>query len=79
VPTESLPAAFGSMPTAARSALAETPLTYTFQGLGEGSEHLPGCIAPVNYGLSFVLSGRLISGIGMSCGACPRLLLRWGE
>jgi hypothetical protein len=44
-----------------------------------GSEHLPGCIALVNYGLSFVLSGSLISRIGMSSGACPRLLLCSGE
>jgi len=36
-------------------------------------------IALVNYGLSFVLSGSLISRIGMSCGACPRLLRRSGE
>jgi hypothetical protein len=47
--------------------------------LGEGFEHLPGCIALVNYRLSFVLSGSLISRIGMSCCACPCLLLRRGE
>jgi hypothetical protein len=33
----------------------------------------------VNYRLSFVISGSLISRIGMSCCACPCLLLRSGE
>jgi hypothetical protein len=37
------------------------------------------CVSLVNYGLSFVLSGSLISRIGMSCVACPRLLLLSGE
>jgi len=52
---------------------------YALQSLGEGFEHLPGRIALVHYGLSFVLSGSLISRIGMSCGSCPCLLLRSGE
>jgi len=65
--------------TAAFGALAETPVLYPLYSLGECFEHLPGGIALVNYGLSFVLSGSLISRIGMSCCACPRLLLRRGE
>jgi len=52
---------------------------YPLYSLGECFEHLPGGIALVNYGLSFVLSGSLISRIGMSCGACPCLLLRSDE
>jgi hypothetical protein len=65
--------------TAAFGALAEISVLYPLCSLAEGFEHLPGCIALVNYRLSFVLSGSLISRIGMSCGACSCLLLRSGE